>query len=156
MEAELLDRALEAGRQHRANRRPVRAPVLRRAPPGAEALDLVREAQASKQAGAVRGNRDPGTHLGEGMRLLVDARDDAALDQGVGERESADAAADDRNVEGSWSHSLLRGAPPMHPGLSAGVPPSAAAGSTGPGGARRPLTLDRDRRGPALRQPAGR
>ena len=102
-----LDPAGQLGGPHRRGVGAVRAAELRIDPSGAEAGQLVAEAEAPQHAHAVRLDGDAGADLGQGRGLLVETDVHAALEQGVGGGDAADAAADDRDAERVVAHGKL-------------------------------------------------
>ena len=93
-----LDPARHLGGPHRRGVGSVRPAELRVDPSGTPAEQFVSEAKPAQHAGAVRLDGHTGADLGQGRRLLVETNLDAALKQGGGGGDTADAAADDRHA----------------------------------------------------------
>ncbi len=87
--------ARQLGGPHRRGVGAVRTAKLRVDPSGAKAGQLVAEAEPPQHPHPVRLDRDAGADLGQRRRLLVETHLHPALQQGIGSRDTTDAAADD-------------------------------------------------------------
>src|SRR5262245_62012657 len=104
METVELDAGRLLLRPHGRGEGAVLAAELRVDPARAVARHAVARAQLAQHADAVGLHRHPGTHLGQGGRLLVEMHVDAALQQREGRGAAADAAANYGDAEWGGPH----------------------------------------------------
>ena len=93
-----LDSVRQLGGPHRRGVGAVRAAELRVDPSGAEAGQLVSQAEPPQHPRAVRLDGDARPDLGQCRRLLVETHVHAAPEQGDGSGDATNAAADNRDA----------------------------------------------------------